>query len=100
VQIKILHQMMIPLFFPLMAQIPVMIFPPMVLIPMPAPIPVLLLLALNLLALIPGLLRGDLPRADRLQHGSLSQRRPCRVRAGVPLLVGPLTEQCRPPLPP
>jgi hypothetical protein len=47
-QIKILHQKMIPLFFPLMARIPVMIFLPMVLIPMPAPIPVLLLLAPNL----------------------------------------------------
>jgi hypothetical protein len=65
VQIKISHPMMILLFFPLiMARIPVMIFPPMVLIPMLAPISVLLLLAPNLLAPIPVLLPGDLPRAD------------------------------------
>jgi hypothetical protein len=85
VQIKISHQMMISLIFPLMARIPVMIFPLLVLIPM------LLLLTLNLLASISAQLRPDLPRADKLQRGSISQRRSCRVRAGVPLLAGPLT---------
>jgi hypothetical protein len=76
VQIKISHPMMIPVFFPLLARISVMIFPPL------APIPMLILLTQNLLAAsIPEHLRSDLPWADMPQRGSI---RPCRVWAGVP----------------
>jgi hypothetical protein len=85
VQIKISHQMMTPLIFPLLARILVMIFPLLALIP------VLLPLAPNLLALIPVLLRPDPPQEGTLQRGSPSPFRPCRVRVGVSPLAGPLT---------